>query len=109
MTEKRTPWKIHKDINWQVVKDSPTLELVAQAFGSDDEKEDNENAKHIVHCVNMHTDLVEALKFYANEDNYDHEGAPFKMVTSHESVHEIFDCDMGDLARKALLKATKEG
>ena len=47
--------------------------------------------------------LTKALEFYANEDNYDEDCAPFYMETSHECVHEFITQDLGGTARKALL------
>jgi hypothetical protein len=46
--------------------------------------------------------MIEALKFYANEDNYDDNCAPFKMVESHECVHEFIEMDLGKAARQVL-------
>ena len=43
-----------------------------------------------------------ALEFYSDEKNYDCDGAPFRMVTSHECVHEFIEIDLGVTAKEAL-------
>ncbi len=49
-------------------------------------------------------ELIKALEYYANEDNYDENGAPFTMEESHECVHEFISLDLGGKAREALLQ-----
>lgn len=52
-----------------------------------------------------------ALKFYANDDNYNDNGAPFSMEESHECVHPYIRLDIGKKAKTTLkeLGIEKEG
>lgn len=51
-----TPWKLNKEKSGQI--ENSNGYIIAQAYQNKTE----DNAKHIVHCVNNHAALVEALE-----------------------------------------------
>ena len=62
-----TPWKV-ADLNaWIEVRSNSTARPICKIWKSDDDGKDEyqelqANAKHIVHCVNVHDELIGALE-----------------------------------------------
>lgn len=104
MTEKhaQTPWKRSDDNG---IVDKENYELATCYSGS--VEEDIANARHIVHCVNMHTELVEALKGLSDMYGaaFDMVGGDLIMTGSHVDLFE----ERHAKAQEVLNKATKEG
>ena len=110
MTEKHTPtpWKIESHgkmgLSKRIVTAAPKdvdglvngkyyYDIIdSGAYGDQPTLPDDADLEHIVHCVNMHTELVEALK-------------PFANLHCNDDTCQCNNC----VAHKVLLKATKEG
>ena len=92
MTENQEPWTIRELYGkaTDVQKNKVTIPVRGFALGQCENSE--ANTRHIVKCVNMHTELVEALR---------------PLVSSHH-IDDKCQCNKC-IGRRVLIKATKEG
>ena len=88
MTHSETPWYIMNGAKHWLYSSQTTAPNTNNEIGTIREYP---NAAHIVKCVNAHDELVEALKFYADKNNY--------IITP-----AIIDYDCGNKATEVLTK-----